>query len=315
MIKDKGDQADISSQENRPHRWEKREPPHRKRRTIQVENTIPSRVRPGYGDPHTMSHMYPFLVSVPHGGVDVPEEVSDAVALDQDAISYFSDPGTRDIFGLSDCACAYIDTPISRMIVDLNRPPYHLPPKRWDGVVKTRTSTGVPVYKDGQFPEITLIHRLLLRYYFPYHAMLDRLLDGGSIVMAFDCHSMLPSAPGEGHGSGRERPLVCLGNNGDSLGNQRKGALATCPGEVIRALSDEFKVLYPDKGNVALNTPFRGGFISNAHYWHKGIPWIQIELNRSLYENRRDGGHAELQDNVRKVLSGFWKKVQEKELL
>jgi formiminoglutamase len=182
-------------------------------------------------------------------------------------------------------------------------------------LVKTTTSTGVPVCKDEQFPENTLSHRLLLGYYFPYHAMLDRLLDGGSIDMACDCHSMLPSAPGEGHGSGRERPLVCHGNNGDSLGNQRKGALATCPGEVIRALSDEFKVLYPDKGNVALNTPFRGGFISNAHYWHKGIPWIQIELNRSLYENRRDGGHAELQDNVRKVLSGFWKKVQEKELL
>ena len=262
-----------------------------------------------------MPHSCPFLVSVPHGGVEVPEEVRDAVFLDEKTISYFSDPGTRQLFGLADCVCAYIDTPISRMIVDLNRPPYHLPPKRWDGVVKVRTATGIPVYKEGHFPDITLIHRLLMKYYFPYHAMLDRLLEGDRIIMAFDCHSMLPVAPEEDCNSGGKRPLVCLGNNGDKDGNPRKGTLATCPGEVIRALSDEFKKLYPDEGSVALNTPFRGGFISNAHYWHKGVPWVQVEVNRSLYEGKGVDGYTELQDNVRNVLSGFWKEIQEKDLL
>jgi len=262
-----------------------------------------------------MPNIYPFLISVPHGGVEVPEEVRDAVFLDQEAISYFSDPGTRKIFDLSDCVCACIDTPISRMIVDLNRPPYHLPPKRWDGVVKTRTATGIPVYKEGQFPDITLIHRLLLKYYFPYHAMVDRLLEGGRIILAIDCHSMLSFAPEQDRDPFRKRPLVCLGNNGDRDGNPRKGSLATCPGEVIRALSYEFKEIFPDEGSVALNTPFRGGFISNAHYWHKGVPWVQLEVNRSLYEDRGEDGCLALQDSIRKILSGFWDVIQENELL
>jgi N-formylglutamate deformylase len=262
-----------------------------------------------------MPHTYTFLISVPHGGVEVPEEVRNTVFLDEETISYFSDPGTRKIFDLADRVDAYIDTPISRMIVDLNRPPYHLPPKRWDGVVKTRTATGIPVYKEGHSPDITLIHRLLMKYYFPYHAMLDRLLESGRIIMAFDCHSMLPVAPEEDRDSGRKRPLVCLGNNGDKDGNPRKGTLATCRGETIRALSDEFRKIYPAEGSVAMNTPFRGGFISNAHYWHKGVPWVQLEVNRSLYEGKGKNGVIELQDNIREVLSGFWKEIQRNKFL
>jgi len=23
----------------------------------------------------------------------------------------------------------------------------------------------------------------------------------------------------------------------------------------------------------------------NSHFWHTGVPWIQIEMNRSLYES------------------------------
>ena len=35
---------------------------------------------------------------------------------------------------------------------------------------------------------------------------------------------------------------------------------------------------------MAINKPFSGGFITNAHYWHRGIPWIQVEVSRGLYE-------------------------------
>lgn len=271
-------------------------------------------IRQGDED-ETMQQKYPFLVSVPHGGVEIPEEVADAVLLDEDSIVYFSDPGTRDLFDLRDCVRGYIDTPISRMIVDLNRPPYHLPPKRWDGVIKMRTSTGIPVFKDGLFPDIETIHALLMKYYFPYHAMVDRILGSGEISLGIDCHSMLPEDPGKNQDSARKRPLICLGNNGDRDGNPRKGCLATCPGETIRALFDEFTRIFPEDGSVAINTPFRGGFISNAHFWHMGIPWIQLEVNRTLYEGKSDTGFEELQEIIRAVLSGFWESVLENELL
>ena len=74
----------------------------------------------------------------------------------------------------------------------------------------------------------------------------------------------------------------------------------------------------PFGNEVAINNPFSGGFISNAHYWHKGIPWIQIEINRSLYEP--DGTSSlpahEIQDRsirlrekIWNVLTSFWKQV------
>ncbi|HUU75728.1 MAG TPA: N-formylglutamate amidohydrolase [Methanoregulaceae archaeon] len=267
-----------------------------------------------------MPQIYPFLISVPHGGVKVPEEVKNKVILDELSLRYYSDPATRRIFDLSGEVTAFLDTDVSRMIVDLNRPPYHLPPRRWDGVVKTRTVDGKPVYETGQFPDIRRIHRLMMQYYFPYHAELDRLLDEMSICLAIDCHSMLPVAPNGHKDAGQTRPLVCLGNNGDMEGNPRKGALSTCPGKIVRILAEEFQKKFPGEGSVALNTPFSGGFISNAHYWHKGIPWIQLELNRSLYEDGgqyvsgRSGVNPErctfLQDSIREVLAGFWKKAR-----
>jgi formiminoglutamase len=66
---------------------------------------------------------------------------------------------------------------------------------------------------------------------------------------------------------------------------------------------------------VAINTPFSGGFISNAHYWRKGIPWLQIEVNRTLYERyntpiRQPDVIQEqipvLQSRIWPVLTRFW---------
>ena len=227
---------------------------------------------------------YPFLISVPHGGTEVPEAVAARVALSPDELRYFSDPSTRLVYSLKDRVACYRDTDISRMIVDLNRPPYHLPPKHPDGVVKQRTVQGTPVFKGGVVPEITLIHQLLMAHYFPYHADLDRLLDPARIALGLDCHSMLPEGPPTHRDAGRPRPLVCLGNNGDAEGNQRPGTLATCPAEWITALAGAFRKELGPEADVAINTPFSGGFITNAHYWHRGIPWIQVEVSRALYE-------------------------------
>ena len=69
---------------------------------------------------------------------------------------------------------------------------------------------------------------------------------------------------------------------------------------------------------VAINNPFSGGFISNAHYWHKGIPWIQIEINRALYEPDPSSPRPEedtreraikLREKIWKVLTVFWERA------
>jgi N-formylglutamate deformylase len=262
---------------------------------------------------------YPFLISVPHGGLDIPVLVRDRIALTEQQLRYYCDPVTRILYDFRDRAAAYIDTGVSRMVVDLNRPPYHLAPKFPDGAVKSLTVGGEPVYRDGRFPGIDLVHRLMIDNYFPYHEAIDRMTDASGVRFAIDCHSMLPMGPPRQKDAGKKRPLVCLGNNGDSAGNPRIGILATCPSGWIGQLAGLFRKEFPGKGDVAINTPFAGGFIPVAHYWHRGVPWMQIELNRSLYEsgdlqeNRRPEiameRVTELSETVWGVLSGFWDRL------
>jgi len=264
----------------------------------------------------TVSACYPFLISIPHGGVEIPRELAGRLALRRREIRYYSDPLTRELYGFGSSVQASIDTPVSRMAVDLNRPPLPLPPRDPDGIIKVRTIDGKAVYREGLFPDMHLIHRLMMAWYFPYHQHIDELIDQRDVKVAFDCHSMLPVGAGEQKDAGRKRPLICLGNNGDRKGRARKGSIATCPEPWIQALADEFRSEFSLDHEVAINNPFSGGFISNAHFWRKGIPWIQIEINRALYEPERAPGifpspdsagpARALRGRIWRVLAAFW---------
>ena len=264
---------------------------------------------------------YPFLISIPHGGIAIPPLVADRFALAPQEVTYYSDPDTRALYHFGSAAMAVIDTSVSRMVVDLNRPPLPPPPHDPDGVIKVRTFDGRPVYRTGRFPDMHMIHRLMMEWYFPYHQRIDELIDQNGIQIAFDCHTMLPFGSAEQKDAGRKRPLICLGNNGDHRGLAVNGGIITCPEPWVQALAGEFRRElfsgFPEDV-VAINNPFSGGFISNAHYWRKGIPWIQIEINRSLYEPGVDpdssrgpvfGNAGELREQVWKVLTGFWDRL------
>jgi formiminoglutamase len=99
-------------------------------------------------------------------------------------------------------------------------------------------------------------------------------------------------------------------------GRAKKKSLATCPADWIQQLADEFRYRFSLGREVSINNPFSGGFISNAHFWHKGIPWIQIEINRALYENHdlSTGIHRwnihELRESIWQVLTAFLKDVE-----
>ena len=258
---------------------------------------------------------YPFLISIPHGGVEIPAEVTGRFALLEQEIDWYCDPATRTLFDFGGSVEATIDTPVSRMVIDLNRPPLPLPPRDPDGVIKVRTVDGRQVYLPGQLPDLPLIHRLMMKWYFPYHQRIDELIDRYPVEIAFDCHSMLPYGSAEQNDAGKPRPLICLGNYGDENGRAKPGSLATCPADWITRLGDAFREEFGGTGDVAINTPFSGGFISNAHYWRKGIPWIQIEVNRALYEPQDTPVHQRemteeqipaLRNKIWSVLTRFW---------
>jgi N-formylglutamate deformylase len=131
---------------------------------------------------------------------------------------------------------------------------------------------------------------------------------------------MLPHGSRNQKDAGKSRPLICLGNNGDRHGRARKGSIATCSEEWIATLAGVFKEEFHLTDEVAMNNPFSGGFISNAHYWHKGIPWIQIEINRALYEPATSSPVPEhetedrailLREKIWQVLTVFWDQVSD----
>ncbi len=193
-----------------------------------------------------------------------------------------------------------------RTYLDLNREPYELDPRMFDGRLPAFANTrsirvagglGTIPRVVGQAQEIYAA-RLPLdealarieRHYKPYHARLSGLMDRAQqnfgLAVLIDCHSM-PSgaypagiAPVGGPAPSQSRaPEVGARPRPDFVLGDRHGA--SCAGVFVDAAENELRRL---GFNVARNKPYAGGFItenygnpaSNRHA-------IQIEVSRSLY--------------------------------
>jgi N-formylglutamate deformylase len=223
----------------------------------------------------------PLLVSVPHGGYTVPGALRPRVSLSFPDIFPDSDPCTRTIFGLQDDVACYHESDIARAIIDLNRSPDDLPPQNPDGVIKSHTILGAAVYHPGQHPCPSLIKELLQRYYFPYHRKLREDATRSDLLCGLDCHTMLEFEPGTLPTEETERPFICLSNLGDENGEGPAEDISCSP-DLVTLFADCLRLTFPEEAdNIVLNTPFKGGHISQAH--SKELPWIQLELNRRAY--------------------------------
>jgi N-formylglutamate amidohydrolase len=204
----------------------------------------------------------PLLISVPHAGKHVPYEVKDICILSKEDILADSDEGASAIYYTLEEHCeAFITSDIARALIDLNRPSHDI---GGDGVIKSHTCWNVPVYRD--FPDEALIQSLLARYYFPYHEKLTAGAGNKAIRLGIDCHTMSASGPPVGPDPGQKRPLVCVSN-----------ADGTCPQEWINSLARCLASVFKEK--VAINTPFRGGYITRSHAVE--MPWVQIEISQT----------------------------------
>lgn len=204
----------------------------------------------------------PLLISVPHAGKQVPPEVEGICLLSRDDILADRDVGATAIYySLKENSKAFITSDIARALIDLNRPPHDI---GGDGVIKSHTCWNVPVYSN--FPDDALIRNLLARYYFPYHEKLTGGAGNKAIRLGIDCHTMSAIGPPVGPDPGQERPLVCVSN-----------ADGTCPEEWIKGLAHCISEVFKEK--VAINTPFRGGYITRSH--GAEMPWIQVEISRT----------------------------------
>jgi len=221
----------------------------------------------------------PILVSVPHAGLRVPDEVSGRCILAASDVLQDSDEQAGDIYDIAADVAGFVTTDVARAIVDLNRAEDD---RRRDGVVKTHTCWDVPVYREPLAD--WLVEELLRRYHRPYHAELSRWADG-RVRAGVDCHTMAAVGPPVGPDPGVERPWVCVSNGDGTCPEEWIATLRTC-------LSAEFG------GNVRVNDPFKGGYITRSHAVE--MPWIQLELSREPFCSP-----AEKRERVRRALSAW----------
>lgn len=204
----------------------------------------------------------PIIISMPHGSINIPSEVSDICQLTEKDIIKDSDEQTQEIYSkVAGNAQVVIESNVARAIVDLNRAEDDI---RKDGIIKTHTCWDVPIY--SQQPNSELIKKLISKYHRPYHNALTAATHK-KVKLGIDCHTMAEFGPPVGPDSGIERPAICLSNrNGE-----------TCPTEWLEQLAYMFEEYF---GHVQINKPFSGGHTVASHC--KELPWIQLEFSRTL---------------------------------
>lgn len=227
----------------------------------------------------------------PHSGRDYPWRFLRTTVLNEHQVRSSEDAFVDKLF---DCAprfgASFLKAGAPRAFVDLNRAVDELDPALIEGVRakghNPRVASGL-----GVVPRVVANGRAIYRgklsleeaerridlYWRPYHAMLQRLLDGahrrhGQAVL-IDCHSMPHEAIDSVVRGGMKRPDVVLGD--------RFGAAAG--GEVV----DRIEAAFAAAGFVVTrNAPFAGAYITQAYGRpSRGQHAVQVEIDRSLYMN------------------------------
>lgn len=230
----------------------------------------------------------PVLISVPHGGLEVPPKLSSLCRLGLPALLGDGDTWSTYLYALEDQVQSYHRFEYARAVLDLNRAPGDRPPANPDGVVKTITVSGEQVWDNPAGLEEEVINYLLDNYYYPYHESLAEAAGLEGVRLGLDCHTMLAEAPGNSFVAGEKRPLVCLSNLGNREGEEA-GEPVTASPVLIRSLAGALEkrlassAKKADLPAVLINQPFGGGYITRKHGSAGKIPWIQVEFNRCLY--------------------------------
>ena len=235
----------------------------------------------------------PVLFNSPHSGRVYPRAFLQSSRLELSTLRRSEDSFVDDLaLGVVARGYPLMRAHFPRCFVDVNREPYELDPRMFEGrlpsFANTRSmrvagglGTVARVVGDAQeiYEQRISVDDALLRIenlYKPYHRALRRLFTRAhrefGAAMLIDCHSM-PSSTGPK--DDRPRADVVLG---DRYGTSCVAAVS----EVIEA------TLRQQGYAVSRNKPYAGGFITE-HYGNPaaGLHAIQIEFNRGLYMNER----------------------------
>jgi N-formylglutamate amidohydrolase len=236
----------------------------------------------------------PLVFNSPHSGHCYPRTFLAASRLDERSIRRSEDTYVDELFlSAVDLGAPLLKANFPRAWLDVNREPYELDPKMFDGnlppfanIRSVRVAGGlgtiariVSESEEIYAAPLDVTEGLarIDRVYKPYHQTLQRLIAATHAAfghaLLIDCHSM-PSTVRSGQG-GRLRPDMVLG---DRYGASCAGEISDAAGHILSRLGY----------SISRNKPYAGGFITE-HYGKPGmsVHAMQIEINRCMYMDER----------------------------
>ncbi|WP_417667750.1 N-formylglutamate amidohydrolase [Roseibium sp.] len=231
----------------------------------------------------------PFVFNSPHSGCQYPKSFIEASRLDERAIRRSEDAFVDSLFShVVPLGAPMLRAHFPRAYLDVNREPYELDPKMFDGRLPSYVNSRSIRVAGGLGTVARIVsesheiyrHRLpvgeaLMRIeeiYKPYHSALRRILAQTHVSFGYavliDCHSMPSTVRCQ---NSNKRPDFILGD--------RYGT--SCSPD----LTEYAATLLEDMGyTVSRNKPYAGGFITE-HYGRpgRGLHALQIEINRGIY--------------------------------
>lgn len=237
----------------------------------------------------SLQRKVPIVVSVPHGGLIIPKELAVKFLLTKEEVLLDCDTWERELYNFENDVEEYIDTDISRLVIDMNRAKNDIPPENPDGVVKILSVAKKQVWTTSSGLSKAEIDDLMKKYYQPYHKKLKKASKNKKVILGFDCHTMLNVGLAPNGIEWEKRPLFCIGNRGSETGEQLHEPITAPPQlmnkfkQLLEANFEVFRDKSTDEPLVTINRPFAGGYITKFHGNQGNIPWVQLEINRFLY--------------------------------
>jgi N-formylglutamate deformylase len=220
----------------------------------------------------------PLLVSMPHVGTDVPDDIAARLSPAARPLAD-TDWHLVQLYDFLDAmGASVLSARWSRYVIDLNRPAENTnlyPGQDTTGLCPADTFASEPLYLPGQEPDEAQVAQRLERYWRPYHnqlrSELDRLLALHGRVVLWDAHSIASVVPRFFEGK-----LPDL-NFGTADGKSCDAGLQAAIVDVARA---------QERYSVAVNGRFKGGHITR-HYGQPStnVHAIQLEMCQSVYMN------------------------------
>ncbi len=251
--------------------------------------TIVEELAPAFDIEEPLSATGPVVCNSPHSGRSYPASFLRQSRLELAALRRSEDTFVDELFAEAPRAgVPLMRAHFPRAFLDVNREPYELDPRMFEGrlpaFANTRSlrvagglGTVARVVGDAReiYPRRIPVSEALSRieqFYKPYHRTLRKLVTRAQkncgFALLLDCHSMPSNAGGRDE---RPRADFVLG---DRYGTSCSASIADMVERTLRA-----------QGYIVLrNKPYAGGFITE-HYGDPatGLHALQIEVNRALY--------------------------------